>query len=157
MLEAIHSGGQDGADLAGLAAGYDLGLRTGGWMPRGRRTDSGVMPVELFEKYHLREHPSAAYPPRTEANVLDADATVLFGNMSSPGCRLTINLCKAHGKPYLTIVPAERLGHDAYIMLVREFCITNDVKVLNVAGNRERTNPGIYATTYSTLIEALRG
>ena len=146
-VHTVISGGQDGADVAGLAAGLLLGLNTGGYIPKGRRTDSGQMAYADFVKYRLKEHESASYPPRTRSNVIWADATVLFGNMHSPGCSLTLRLCKQYSKPALTNPTAEQL---------RCWIEHEGVNILNVAGNRERTNPGIYQLTYDTLIEALR-
>lgn len=146
-VHTIVSGAQTGADRAGLDAGIALGLMTGGWIPKGRRTDEGPLAYPDFIRYRLREHPSWSYPPRTKSNVTMADATVLFGNMSSPGCSLTLKYCKQYGKPALTNPTAEQL---------RRWLDENQVKVLNVAGNRERTNPGIYKLTFNTLVEALK-
>src|SRR3990167_10974210 len=96
----IVSGFQTGGDRGGSYAAEHLGLETGGWVPLGRRADDGQISLELMARFHLQEHKSPLYPPRTEANVLLGDATVLFGNMSSPGCSLTIRLCEKHGKWY---------------------------------------------------------
>lgn len=142
MLKKIISGGQTGADQAGLRAGKALGIETGGWIPKGRRTDDGPMVVAMFEDLGLKEHTSWAYPPRTEQNVLDSDGTVLFGNMDSPGCKLTIKLCKQHKRPYTTNPTTEEL---------RTWIDTNGTETMNVAGNRERTNPGIEAHTFKTI------
>ena len=43
-LTTIISGGQTGADQAGLLAAQALGLQTGGWAPHGWRTDAGPAP-----------------------------------------------------------------------------------------------------------------
>ena len=145
----IISGAQTGADRAGLDAALHLGLRVGGWIPLGRRTDEGPLSVVDMQRYGLSEHTSAEYPPRTERNVFESDGTVLFGNMFSPGCKLTIKLCRKHGRPYLCNPTAVELR---VWVSGRVDCAIN---ILNVAGNRERTNPGIYGLTYSTLVEAL--
>lgn len=146
-VSKIISGAQTGADRAGLDAALALGLDVGGWIPFGRRTDDGPLPLELMRRYKLKEHPSAGYPGRTEQNVRESDVTVLFGNMSSPGCRLTIKLCNRHAKPYLVNPLADEL---------RYWLGALPSVTLNVAGNRERTNPGIYDRTYAILLEALR-
>lgn len=49
----------------------------------------------------------------------------------------------------------ESVGYDV-VELVR-FLLNHGVRVLNVAGNRERTNPGIYQLTYDTLTKAFKG
>lgn len=148
MVTKIISGAQTGADRAGLDAALCLGLLVGGWIPRGRKTDEGELSTDLMLRYCLQEHVSAAYPPRTEQNVRESDATVLFGRMSSPGSALTIRLCKLHNKRYYENPTADALRY----ILAHTW---NDVAVLNVAGNRERTNPGIYLTTFDTLMQAL--
>jgi Circularly permutated YpsA SLOG family len=38
LLKKIISGGQTGADQAGLRTAKRLGIETGGWMPQGWRT-----------------------------------------------------------------------------------------------------------------------
>lgn len=150
VVEKIISGAQTGADRAGLDAGLALGLQVGGWIPAGRRTDEGSLPIEDFNRYNLREHSSPAYPPRTEANVLDSDGTVIFGSPYSPGCSLTARLCKKHKKPCLIM---EHSGYSQAELL--KWLLNNTIKVLNVAGNRERTNRGIYKLTYNILVRAL--
>jgi len=146
MVERIISGGQTGADRTGLEVARELGIATGGYVPKGCRTDEGPAP-ELVTEFGCEEHHSWTYPPRTRLNVWHSDGTVLFGNMDSPGCALTIRLCHEHNKPYLTNPSAEDL---------REWLDEYSIKVLNVAGNRKRTNPGVVALTRSTLLAALR-
>jgi hypothetical protein len=148
QLLKIISGGQSGADRAGLDAALALGLEPGGWIPFGRRTDEGALPMADFLKYKLKQHPSPNYPPRTEQNVRESDATVIFGKLSSPGCTLTQKLCKLHEKPCL--------GNPLSPDHLREWVESKGIMVLNVAGNRERTNPGIYQLTFDTLIAAFR-
>src|SRR3990167_1377892 len=143
-IKKIISGGQTGADRAGLEAGRVLGLQTGGWVPKGWRVDGGSDPS--LADFGLKEHPSTDYPPRTHLNVASADATVLFGNMHSPGCALTIRCCRELGKPYQCNPTAFDL---------RTWLVGIGARVLNVAGNRERTNPGIAAKTLAVLLEAL--
>jgi len=142
----IISGGQTGADLGGLVGARAVGIATGGTAPKGYRTDAGPQP-EVLRAFGLVEHASSAYPPRTRCNVLDSDATVLFGRLASPGCTLTIGLCRRHRKPYLENPSAFEL---------RRYCLVNQIAVLNVAGNRERTNPGIARRVATIIVEAFR-
>jgi Circularly permutated YpsA SLOG family len=44
-VERIVSGGQTGADRAALDTARELGIATGGWVPRGRRAEDGAIPV----------------------------------------------------------------------------------------------------------------
>ena len=145
-LRKIISGGQTGADQAGLFAAEDLGLETGGWMPLGCRTQAGPRP-DLRLRFKMKESASAAYPPRTRFNVVESDGTIIFGNSHSPGCALTIRICAELRRPFI-VNP-----------LVGEFMVwldTHNIEVLNVAGNREETNPGIFNTTREFLVNSLR-
>src|SRR5262249_49024619 len=101
MLERIISGGQTGADQGGLRAAKKLGIATGGWAPKGWATEDGSA-EKLLRSFGLKEYPKPGYPPRTRATVLDADATVIFGQDTS-GSQLTARECERAGKPYLWI------------------------------------------------------
>jgi hypothetical protein len=74
MIEILVSGGQTGADRAALDVAILHGFAHGGWCPKGRLALDGV----LGGQYQLRETPSARYLQRTEWNVRDTDATVVF-------------------------------------------------------------------------------
>ena len=54
MLKKIISGGQTSADQAALDAAIKLGIDHGGWIPKGRTTETGI----LHENYDLREMPT---------------------------------------------------------------------------------------------------
>ena len=143
----IISGGQTGADQGGLRAGQELGIVTGGTAPPGWRTDDGPA-QELLMHYGLVEGESdpRTYPKRTRKNVLDSDGTVLFGRMNSPGCSLTIRCCDEPKKPYIV--------NPDYVEL-RRWIVDKHIHTLNVAGNRERTNPGVFERTLITITRAL--
>lgn len=145
-LKRIISGGQTGADRAGLEIAKELGLETGGWAPKGYRTEHGA--DHSLKDFGLYEHTSFSYPPRTRLNVRDSGGTVLFGNMHSPGCRLTIRYCRELLKPHLENPTASEL---------RSWLKHYQIEVLNVAGNRESTNPGVVALTKDTIREAFEG
>jgi hypothetical protein len=131
--QKIISGGQTGADIGGLVGARRVGIETGGTATKGYRTDAGPQPAVL-RAFGLVEHRLSAYPPRTACNVRDSDATVLFGNLDSPGCTLTLEFCERYGKPHLDNPSAHEL---------RRWVTVNQIAVLNVAGNRERNNPGL--------------
>ena len=98
MIERIISGGQTGADQAGLAVAKRLGISTGGYMPKGWLTEAGPRP-DLGATYGLEEAETAAYPERTERNVLASDGTVVFGDARSRGSMLTARLCSGTASP----------------------------------------------------------
>lgn len=130
--EKIISGGQTGADMGGLLAAQDLGIRTGGWAPKGYLTENGSNPT--LREYGLIQHSSPNYPPRTRMNIIACGVTVIFGNIASPGSKLAIGMCKEDNIPYILNPDAEEL---------REFCRLNAAKIVNIAGNRESKRPGI--------------
>src|SRR3982751_2173059 len=116
----IISGGQTGADLGGLVGARKVGIATGGTAPKGYRTDAGPQP-DVLRGFGLVEHRSAAYAPRTACNVRNSDATVLFGQLTSPGTSLTIRLCRQYRKPHLENPSAHEL---------RRYCLVNHIAVL---------------------------
>lgn len=44
MMAKLISGGQTGVDRAAIDVGLALGLAVGGWCPKGRRAENGVIP-----------------------------------------------------------------------------------------------------------------
>ncbi len=144
----IVSGGQTGADLGGLAAARQLGIPTGGWAPRGWLTEDGPSPELLRDTYGL-ELCDGGYDLRTELNVRDSDATVVFArDPESNGTRATIDWAEHYGKPIIINPTAEEL---------RDFVAGHKVGVLNIAGNRESVAPGIGEETERLLLEAFAG
>ena len=152
QITKLVSGGQTGADAAGLQAAFDLGIPTGGTAPKGWRIclpdgSNGSNP-ELGTKFGLVEHHSYEYPPRTRLNVLHSNGTVWFGYAESPGGKLTVNTCIKQCKPYILNPTAQQLA---------DWALENKISVLNVAGNRQSEfNPDISTITYNTVTEALK-
>ena len=90
---------------------------------------------------------------RTEANVITADATVIFATREqSPGSDLTLRLALKHRKRVIVIDPWET-GAEAAL---REFLRAHPARILNVAGHRESQAPGIYRRVFDLLTVALR-
>ena len=135
-VEKIISGGQTGADRGGLEAAKSLGLKTGGWAPKDFRTEKGNDPS--LKEFGLEATPEWDYGTRTRLNILEADGTIIFGNPKSSGSALTIKLCRQHKKPFYVL---ESFSFNP--ALVQVWLEANDIKTLNVAGNRESKNAGI--------------
>lgn len=132
MIQKIISGGQYGADQAGLRVGMDLNLKTGGMAPKGFKTKFGDRP--LLAKVGLKEDSNSSYRPRTEWNVKNSDATMRFAKrFSSPGEILTLNYIKKYNKPYFDIDLKE--PYNILIFDIMDFFYNNNVHVLNIAGN----------------------
>lgn len=132
----IISGGQTGADQAGWRAARSLGLPTGGWMPRYFETEDG--PRLEFAQVYGAVTLDGGYKERTQANARDSDATVWFGDSSSPGGVATFRACRALGRPVFVVEAKVTRPSDLTAWIVANF-----VEVLNVTGNRESTEPGI--------------
>ena len=136
MVRTIVSGGQTGVDRAALDAAIALAIPHGGWCPHGRRAEDGRIP----DRYALRELASPAYAARTERNVLDSDGTLVV-TVGEPrdGTALTVRLAMRHRKPCLVI----DLDAAPKPAVVAAWLATHAIDVLNVAGPRESTQPGI--------------
>jgi hypothetical protein len=135
----VISGGQNGADQAGLRAAKACGLPTGGWIPKGCRTLDGPRP-DLLDEYGMTEHASEKYPPRTEANVKDSDGTIRFAKtFSSPGEKCTLKAIKWYNRPHFDVNISKPPDPEEVLSWLKKY----DIKVLNVAGNSEQTAPGI--------------
>jgi hypothetical protein len=65
MLRKIISGGQTGADRAGLDFAIETGLEHGGYVPRGRKGEDG----RIEDRYKLIELSNSSYPARTRRNI----------------------------------------------------------------------------------------
>ena len=143
-IEKIVSGGQTGVDRAALDAAMALGLPVGGWCPKGRRAEDGV----VDPRYPLIETPDEQYAQRTAWNVRDSDGTlVLLFDKPSPGTNVTIEKAKALGKALLLV----DLTSNAEEMEVLGWLEANGILVLNAAGPRESEAPGIYEAARAFL------
>jgi hypothetical protein len=144
----IISGGQTGADRAALDWALARNLSCGGWCPKGRKAEDG--PIDA--KYPLQETPSAAYLQRTEWNVRDSDATVLFSidQKLTGGSKKTVEFAGMHNKPCLHLCA----GDEAAAEKLRAFVEEHGAKVLNVAGPRASKEPDVGEFVMSILDKA---
>lgn len=144
----IISGGQSGVDRAALDFCLENNIECGGWCPKGRLAEDGV----IDRKYPLNETPERDYAFRTRLNVLSADATLLL-YLPEPdkGSLLTIEVAESNAKQILK-VDLEK----ADINDVRSWLSTRSIKVLNIAGPRESSCPGIYLRSKKLLEQIFR-
>ncbi|HZS07093.1 MAG TPA: putative molybdenum carrier protein [Blastocatellia bacterium] len=143
----IVSGGQTGADRAALDWAIRAGVPHGGWCPRGRIAEDGV----IAARYRLREAPSADYAVRTELNVIESDGTVIFsvGAILSGGTLLTAELAEKYQKPLLHLCQASDAGLPA--VRLAKFIADHNIRVLNVGGPKASQEPGVYDYVVQTL------
>lgn len=158
MSLKIISGGQSGVDIAGLDAAFDLGISTGGWLPKGCKTLDGPK-REYLNKFGMKEH-SGGYRERTWQNIHDSDATIRIAeNWKSAGEKCTLNGIYNYGKPSLDIDVkeiADPANIEVPLGMFTEWFRQHNIKILNIAGNAEQTAPGIYSLAYLFLRQAFR-
>jgi hypothetical protein len=119
-------------------------------MPKGFLTEDGPRP-EFAELYGAVELPTSSYPASTRQNALEASATIWFGVLNSHGSASTHRNCWANHRPVLDVVEGETTPSDVAMWIVAE-----GFTVLNVAGNRESSNPGIGERTERFLLAVFR-
>lgn len=152
----LISGGQTGADRGGLGAGIALGLVIGGWCPKGRRAEDGRIP----DRYPLIEHASSDYLARTEQNVIDSHATIVFTVGKPTGGSLrTVRFAALHRRPCLVVElqsDAVAVGEvQRWLLDTLGTSIYQPDFTINVAGNRESRAPGIEHRVREILVCAL--
>ncbi len=145
----IISGGQTGVDRAALDFALKQGIHCGGWCPKGRRADDGP----ISTSYPLLETGSAEYPERTKMNILHSDGTLIISssNFYDRGTVLTRKLCKQYGKPCLEIDLDK--SHESLTGSLQTWLRDSAIQILNIAGPREGSLPGIYKKTLRFLGE----
>lgn len=164
-ITKIISGGQTGADRGGLDAALYCNVPHGGWCPKGRLSEDGTIP----EKYDLQEMTTKDYLRRTEANVVDSDATIIFCyGLPKGGSLRTVEFALKHGKPYHTVDLLHE-GRDRILKDVVEWLSGNGVNDyeyyeaapphdcnINIAGSRESKAPDIELLVMQVMVDVLR-
>jgi len=149
MLEKVISGGQTGVDQAGLAAAHLAKIPTGGYVPKGWKTQRSVTHPMLLdldtekterqvleEVFGLQEHRSEAYPGRTYANVCYSDGTLRIARyFHSSGELCTLKAITKYERPHLDIKASQIFHTDdaaSSVELVKKWLVTHEIKTLNV-------------------------
>lgn len=151
MLKKIISGGQTGADVAGLDVAIKHGIPHGGSIPKGRLTENGLLP----EKYALQEMTTKSYPKRTEKNVVDSDGTVIFthGRLTG-GSLLTQKKALQNSKPVIHL-DMNKITVDRAVELLKVFIDENRIEILNVAGSRASKDHEVYDKTFQVVEKSI--
>jgi hypothetical protein len=134
----IISGGQTGVDRAALEWALANGVPHGGWCPKGRKAEDGVIP----RRFRLKETGSGSYAVRTRWNVRDSNGTVIFSlrRQLAGGSRLTAATARKLGKPLLHLTAADGAAECA--RRLDAFIRDRGIAVLNVAGPRASEEAG---------------
>jgi len=147
MLKKIISGGQTGADRAALDVAIKFALPHGGSIPKGRKTEDGLLP----DTYLLIELPTRSWDKATEQNVLDSDATLLISHGTlTGGSAYTRKMALKYSRPWLHIDLKKTNGFEA-AQTVNSWIIQQRIETLNVAGPRASKDPLIYQASFDLL------
>ena len=158
LISKIISGGQTGVDSGAIKAALEFGFPYGGLIPKGRRVEDGIVPLEFAA---MTEDTRKDYLHCMELNVINSDATIILSRERelTGGTKHTVEFCEKHGKPYWIDNPEQPIetdrGLELFYWIEAEF--GEREIVLNVAGQRESKSPGIEASTtvfVKRLIEA---
>jgi len=133
FLFKVISGGQTGADQAGLKAAYNNNYETGGFAPMRFNTSEGPNRQLLQKKYGLKEF-GEGYVPRTIENVKNSDGTLRMAiDFQSPGEQLTLLATEQNNKPCFDI----DIIDPPPVLRLYNWLLEHNIKVLNIAGNAE--------------------
>jgi UDP-N-acetylglucosamine transferase subunit ALG13 len=116
----------------------------GGFVPKGRIAEDG----KISDKYpNLIETKTTNYTERTELNVINSDATIIFshGNLTG-GSLLTRKSAEKHKKLFLHINLLEEHS-EIKLQKAKYFLQTTNCKTLNIAGSRASEDSKIYQKT----------
>lgn len=144
----IISGGQSGVDRAALDFAIRKNIEHSGFCPKGRLAEDGV----IDKKYNLSETHASDYNIRTKQNIYISDGTlILYIDKMDEGTLYTYHHCRNLNKNVF-IHDLTNSNNDVYekiITWIKEF----NIVILNIAGSRESSSPGIYDKTLDFLKE----
>jgi hypothetical protein len=145
-LQRIISGGQTGVDRAALDFAIENHIECGGWCPKGRRAEDGIIPGH----YPLKETSSHQYEERTRKNVEESDGLLVFLlNKPDTGTYKAIDYAEKLDKPvYVVHLTMNTEDQQTGLMDMLE---ENNIKTVNIVGPRESNSPGIYQRTKEFL------
>lgn len=137
-------------DRAALEWALANGIPHGGWCPKGRWAEDGVIPPQ----FQLRETANKKPAVRTHRNVRDSGGTVIISKSVelSGGTADTAAFAEKIGKPLLHLLSSMDAGEAAAPL--NAFVAQHNITVLNVAGPRESEESGNAAFVHAVLSRA---
>ncbi|MGI8670958.1 MAG: putative molybdenum carrier protein [Aridibacter sp.] len=126
----------------------EKGIEIGGFVPKGRRAEDG----KISDKYpNLTETKTINYAERTELNVINSDATIIFSHGKlKGGSLLTRQLAEKYKKPFAYINLIEKHS-EIKLQKTKYFLQTTNCKTLNIAGSPASEDAEIYQKTKDFL------
>ena len=147
----IISGGQTGVDRAALDAAIELNIAHGGWCPKNRKAEDGL----INKNYLLQETDSEDPSERTKANIRHSNGTLIIVKTLpvtvTDGTILTMTEVKEKNVPNIIISLSK--DWDGSISDIQKWATKNNIKILNVAGPRESQNKGIYEEAFKFCLK----
>ena len=150
MVKKIISGGQIGADQAALDVAIKLAIPHGGWIQKGRKTQSGTLP----DKYKLQEMPTASYIKRIEQNVINSDGTLIISHGRLTGGPDHSRKMVLKYKRQLLHVDLSQIEAFQAAKLINAWISLHHIKILNITGPRTSEDPKIYKAAMDILESA---
>ena len=130
-LKKIITGGQTGVDQLALEFAIDHKIQIGGFCPKGRRCESGLIPIQ----YELVETKNEDYWERTQLNIKHSDGTlILFEGITSGGTQYTVEYCNQIQKPIFSIDLLKPVNE--LLPSFSKWLASHNIKTLNIAGPR---------------------
>ncbi len=127
MVIKIVSSGQAGVERAALDVALQNDIACGGWCPKGRRAEDGV----VEEKYPVVECDSPSATKVIELNVRDSDGTLLLGWGELAGSNLKVVAIAARMKRPVFYADLKK---NPKIEDAEAWATKFNTKVLNVSG-----------------------
>lgn len=142
----LISGGQTGVDRAALDWAIHHELAYGGWCPKGRLAEDGII-----DSHYCLTELEGGYRQRTKQNVIDSMGTLILNLGELDGGSLaTLQFANRLSKPCQTLQLDQAITQSD-IDRFHAWLQHNRVWILNIAGPRESKRSGIYAMTYLAL------
>jgi hypothetical protein len=151
MLKKVVSGGQTGADRAALDAGLELAFPVGGFCPKGRVAEDGLI-ADIYPLVEIQ----GGYRQRTRANVKASDGTVIFyESMVYGGTEQTLLFCIKAKKPY-KLIDISLVGWEKAVTDIEAFIDKFAIETLNVAGPRASGCLTIYDYVKTVVVKVIQ-
>ena len=153
MTLRVISGGQTGADIAGLWAAKLFGIPTGGWAPKNFITLAGNHP-EMATTFGMKEH-ARSYRGRTIENLSASDLTIVCSQVMSAGTKLTIKECQRLKIPH-SIFMIDPFDLEKSLAKPSLAIVRNTIRLwsglglftVNIAGNSTANCPRAFEFTF---------